>query len=131
MNKVLVDTDAIFALHNPTDLNHARALESFKGLVNNNSELIITSFVLYEIATLTSYRISQEKSLEIIDNLLSSHFVIIYTDKEIENKAFNLFRTITKNKTSFVDCINQIVLEDFNIPNIFSFDKFYGDKLIA
>lgn len=129
MDKILIDSDAIYALNNPNDPHHQIATKIRTKLSSLPSSFFIVNLVLYEVATLFSYRINQKKAIDVINKLFKSDFNYIYIDQIISNKAFTLFLSQNNNKTSFVDCANIVVMEELKIEKIFSFDKFYKNRL--
>lgn len=128
--KVLLDSDSIFALNNPRDSNHKKSIGIYQLLKKQVVTFYITNLVLYEIATLLSYRSSQQHAIKIIQKLFSGDFNQIFINEELSQKTWQLFFSQKKNRISFTDCANIITIAELKIEKIFSFDKFYQDKLL-
>jgi predicted nucleic acid-binding protein len=131
--EILVDSDAFVAWSLPDDFFHAGVQEIFARLSNKQSRLVSTNLVIAETATVLSNRAGQataRKFLQLIDDL---KLPVIHVSEEVEAETIELFKEQDVRGTSMVDCSNAVVMKRFEIPEIFSFDKFYrhvGLKMI-
>lgn len=128
--KVLIDTDAIFGFYIKKDLHHNNAKLIYEKLSQENTNLFITNLVLYETATVLSNKTTHKQAVIVIKEILTTNYTSIFIDQTLSEKAFSLFFSQTKKGISFVDCANVIVMKEFKIDKIFSFDTFYKDKLL-
>lgn len=128
-NKILIDADAIIAATNTGDSNHTEALSIDAYIQNHGFKKYISNLVIYEIANVLSIRASQELAIEFLESIFMSDIEIIYIDEAHTYKTIQKFKTYIKKNISFVDCSNLILMEEYSIDAIFSFDKFYKDKL--
>lgn len=128
--KVLIDSDAIFALNTPGDPNYKKGINIYQKLKEAKTTFYITNLVLSEIATLFSYRTSQAKAVKIIKKIFTGDFNQIFIDEDLSRKIWQFFFLQNRNRISFIDCANIVVLAELKIEKIFSFDKFYKDSLI-
>lgn len=128
--KVLIDSDAIFVLNTPGDPNYKKGINIYQKLKEAKATFYITNLVLSEIATLFSYRTSQAKAVKIIKKIFTGDFNQIFIDEDLSRKIWQFFFLQNRNRISFIDCANIVVLTELKIEKIFSFDKFYKDSLI-
>jgi predicted nucleic acid-binding protein len=123
--EVLVDSDAFVAWSLPDDLFHAGVQEIFARLSNKQSRLVSTNLVIGETATVLSNRAGQATArtfLQLIDDL---KLPVIHVSEEVQAETIRFFKDQDARGTSMVDCSNAVVMKHFEIPEIFSFDKFY------
>lgn len=131
MNKILLDTDALFGMYWNNDPHHQTAVKIYDRLSRQDMEFFIINLVVYEAATLISYRLNHNCAIEFIKGLNTVDHTQIFIDEDLAEKAMSIFLSQAKKGTSFVDCANQAAAEKFKIEKIFSFDKFYGQKLLS
>lgn len=127
MRKILVDSDAFYALVNPKDPNHLKAIQ-INTLIKQKTSLhlpIITNLVLYEVCTLLSYRLDQTTALRFLNDIETSGMQVYPVDGKIEKNTFGIFSKQTQEGTSMVDCANMAVMEELRLKVIFSFDQIY------
>ncbi len=128
--KVLVDSDALYALYLEADLMHGKAVGLFRDLVDRKAVLYVSNVVLQEVATLLSYRCGQEMARNFLKDFVRGGFKNVFLDEELTRSSWTLFQKQTKKGTSFVDCSNVVLYREFNFEAIFSFDKFYSRNKI-
>lgn len=127
MRRILVDSDAFYALINPKDPNHLKAIQInilIKRKTSHNIP-VITNLVLYEVATLLSYRLGQTIALRFLKDLETSGIQIYHVSEELEKKMFEIFSQQIQKGTSMVDCANIALMQQLGLKIIFSFDKIY------
>jgi predicted nucleic acid-binding protein len=132
---VLLDSDAFVAIYLPDDANHDRAMNIFATIQHAEQNMVTTSWVIAETATVLSNRDGQEKARAFLQMIADVHFDSIHITEDFQQEATTLFISQQKKRTSMVDCGNAVVMHRFAIPTIFSFDAFYpkhcGLTLIA
>lgn len=124
--RVLVDSDAFVSFLYEKDANHAVAIGIFATIERKRLAPVTTSFVVMETATVLSNRQGQSLALAFLDQV--SAYPTIHIDEGLQQTTLNYFRQEKQRGTSVVDCANVVVMRQFNIPTIFSFDKFYKNQ---
>lgn len=121
--KILLDTDFLFGLFVPTDAHH----EQSKRIALNFKphELFVSRLVIFETATVLSYKIGQDVSVSFVKRLLTLRLTTLDISEEVERRAWEIFTAQTKKGTSFVDCANLAVFEHYRLDGIATFDEFY------
>lgn len=129
--RVFVDASAYLSILNKKDSNHKKALEISQELFAGGGEFVTSNIVIYEVCTVLSLRIDKKLAFEFRETLENSQTVIVYLNKEIENKAWEIFPKQTSKNVSFFDCTSFAVIEESGIKSVFSFDgdfKSYAQK---
>lgn len=123
--KILMDSDALFALYVVTDQHHQQAKQIFQKLLKQKAELITTNLVLQEAATVLSYKAGQRQACDFLQRFAKINIRPIFIREKLTAQAWKLFKKQKKKGTSFIDCANIVLCQEMKIPAIFSFDKFY------
>lgn len=123
--KVIIDSDALFALYVASDSHHSEAEGVFRKLYKAENEIVASNLVLQETATIISYRLGQETAISFLSNFERSGIKQLFVGEKLTIKSWNLFRRQTKKGTSFIDCTNIVVYSETKAELIMSFDKFY------
>lgn len=121
--KLLFDSDFLFALFVPHDSHHQEAKRLAPRLANE--ELFVSRLVIFESATVLSYKVGQRVSISFLEHLPSLNLIKVDVSRDDEVRAWNIFTSRTKNGTSFIDCSNIALLEHYHFDRIMSFDTFY------
>ena len=127
--KILLDSDGLFGLYVPSDPHHEKAKHLALFLRAQMVELYVTNVVIWETATVLSYKIGQELAIQFVRSFpsLGAHMVVL--DESLESRGWEVFLRQTKKGTSFVDCANVAVIEELKLDGILSFDEFYPKEL--
>ena len=122
MKTVLLDTSFIIAFNIISDSQHDKSRELKEVLLNE--DCYITNNVLNECVTVG---FNKSKSLEVANNIyytLIDNFTVI-NEYEISNFNTKTLRIFNKHggKLSFVDASLIVVMNEFNLNYLLSFDK--------
>ena len=123
--RVLVDSDALFAAFSALDPNYERAVSTFRLLRLEGVKFLVLKLVLFEVVTVISHRLGQQKAVEFVDKMGSINLEQIDFESKLEKLSWILFCRQTKKGTSFIDCANVVAVKELKLDGILSFDKFY------
>ncbi|MEZ4671452.1 MAG: PIN domain-containing protein [Anaerolineae bacterium] len=123
---LLIDSDAFVGWALETDPHHQRATMLFEQAQKSNQRLVTHNFVVAETATVLSHRSGQAVACDFLDAVRK--IPQLYVSEDLFLKALSIFRTQENKNTSFVDCLNVIVMKYLSIPRLLSFDQFYRKK---
>ncbi len=126
--QVLIDSDAFVGQVNPDDAHFNRANEILQSLAKKKVQFVTTSLVIAESATVLSYRVGQNLARTFLEVMKRGNVPIIHIDETLQETALDIFSDQDKKGTSVTDCANVAVMQRFEIPKIFSFDKIYPKK---
>ena len=126
MKRIFVDTSALLALEDESDVHHAEALR-FRDqvLFKGNYELITTSYILDE--TLTRRRLGIRESIALSKKIRASRILkSISVSGETEEKALDLFEKYDDKTFSFTDCVSFVAMHGMQIREAFAFDDHFS-----
>jgi predicted nucleic acid-binding protein len=121
--KILVDADALVALAKIDDANHKKAFQIAQKI--KNASLYITPFTIPEVVTVLSYTTSQKAAILFLKEVRKKKIIELSINKEIIFLTDELFFQQSKKGTSWIDCLNVVMVKFYHLDKIFSFDKFY------
>lgn len=122
---VLIDTDALIGLTVEKDNHFNTASAVFDRLLTEEKFVATTTYVVAETASTLSYKFSQDYAKDFLNWV--NDILIITISSNIHRKTNELFLKQPDDRTSFVDMSNVVVMKEFQIPQIFAFDKVYSD----
>lgn len=122
-HQVLVDSDAFVGWFLQDDGHHEEVEAAFEIVRQQKLTTITTSLVVGETATVLSHRSGQDLARRFLR--FSQQLPVIHIDEDLFAETIDLFTAIDKKGTSVVDCSNVVVMKQYNIPVIFSFDRIY------
>lgn len=123
---LLIDSDAFVGWSLKTDPHHERAITLIEQAQKSNQRLVTHNFVVAETATVLSHRSEQNVARDFLDAVRK--IPQLYVSEELFLKALDIFRIQENKNTSFVDCLNVVVMKHLSIPRLLSFDQFYRKK---
>ena len=121
--QVLIDSDAFVGWLYAKDSHHAEASRIFTRLEDQRWVPVVTSLVVAEAATVLSHREGQPLARTFLD--LAKRYPVIHITRQLQQHALDLFQAQKARGTSVTDCANVVVMRQYQIPTIFSFDKVY------
>lgn len=122
---IFVDADAYIALKVEKDFHHKKSILFLNTITSSQEKLATSWMVVNEVATKLAMFTTKSKSLEFLDELLSSDTEIIYVNERIRGSILKFFKKQTSKKVSLTDCTNMAIMKSMKIKKIFSFDKHY------
>ena len=125
MDKVLVDTSALFALMNPDDEHHSSAVKIHNRLISSNSALILPNFILSETHTILNKRLGPKVARDFLNAALQD-FEIERVTLEDEWSAHAMLQNTSRSKNlSYFDAAAVAMAQRLGIHNVFSFDRHF------
>ncbi len=129
MEKVFVDTSALYALKNITDSFHEKSIEIFRKLgADSDSNLVITNYILCEFINLINMRKGHKVAVESLDFIMSSSIIEIgHISPLIDREARKIFLKHSDCEYSFTDTSSFAFMKMNGIRNVFGFDRHFKD----
>ena len=122
--KIFIDSTFIISLLNNDDHYHESAINivSDDELLKTNN-LFTSNLVINEIVSVIGAKLGLEAAINAYD-LLNDNCTILneYEIKNFNEKVMDVYRS-TEAKLSFTDCSIMVVLKEFDIDSLVSFDK--------
>ena len=137
--RIFADTSFFIAFYDGSDQYHQESVSISKKLSSSNPEIVTSDYIYDESITyllLThpyyGYLRAQKFDIDIIG---SKKFNFVFVNDYIFHEARDLFKKYNKDKKwSFTDCTSFVLMDDYNISEVLTFDKNFrqkGFKLIS
>ena len=124
--KVVIDSDAIYAIYNHNDPLHSKAIKTLQLLNKTQVQLIYPTSVIFEVMSLFQRVLSTPSVTIKMTDMISRDLLIIYViDSELLKEATNIFKPAGSKKNTLVDCSVVAVAKKIKVRGVFSYDSFY------
>jgi len=123
VNRVFIDTSAIFALLVPTDDAHDRAARAFGRLRTRESVLITTSYNLVETYALLDRRFGRDATAKFRSNF-APLLQILWVDGDLHERGLDLMLE-RPTGVSLVDAVSFICIRERQVDEVFAFDRHF------
>ncbi|MBI2997286.1 MAG: PIN domain-containing protein [Deltaproteobacteria bacterium] len=131
MAQLLVDTSAVYALIDPDDTYHRKAVTLLRSVPRRGLTPLLTNFIMAESHALLLSRLGAEIAR---DWLLRQIWPVERITPEDEEKAREIIRRYSDKSFSYTDATSFAVMERLGIKEAFAFDphfRQYGLKLLS
>ncbi|MDN5348448.1 MAG: hypothetical protein PWP65_2013 [Clostridia bacterium] len=123
MERIMVDTSAIYALIDRSDDCHEKAKYLFKKLSERDVDLMLTNFILAETHALILSRLGHELAREWVKNLI---WKIERVKEEDEKRAREIIITYKDKSFSYTDATTFAVMERLKLNVVLAFDNHFA-----
>ncbi len=129
-DRIIIDTDVLFAIYYPEDALHKRALSVLKEC---SVPIYVNSYCVQELITLFTNRLGREKTLLLISRIRMGKFPFkrVEPGKDIEEATFKVYEGLTTKNASFIDCSNIALVRQGQASAVLSFDAIYKAAGVA
>lgn len=124
---IFIDTSAFYALMDRSDSNHEKARNLWLSLLDEESHLKTTNYIIIETLALLQSRLGFEAAYLYSSNILGL-VDILWINEPRHNLAFELWLSLGRKKLSFVDCISFITMRHYRLENVFGFDRHFEEQ---
>lgn len=123
---LFIDTAYVYAITNPHDQWHKKAIEWQQKIVERNLYLVTTQFILTEIADGLSSLKFRRQSVAIIQVLENEQFIeIIPATSDLFRQGLNLYESRTDKDWGLTDCISFAVMNEKNLYEALTTDDHF------
>lgn len=127
--KVVIDSDAIYAIYNHNDPLHKKAIKTLEWLKNNHYQLIYPTSVIFEVISLFQRVLSSSSITTQLTTMISQDLLIIYTiNNNLLKESAAIFKPTGSKKNTLVDCSVFAIAKKIKANGVFSYDQFYAKK---
>ncbi len=127
MEKIFVDTSAIFALVNTAETNNLAALDTWNGFGNNDVDLISNNYVIVESISLIQGRLGLSVVRKLLDNVLP-FIQVIWVDEDQHSAIVQDVLSANRRQLSLVDCSAFATMRREGIETAFTFDAHFREQ---
>ncbi len=117
---VFLDTSAIFAAADRSDVNHAEATRRIAAALDARDELLLHNYGIVESAALLHRRLGSEAARRFLGTL--GRFRIRWVDEPLHDKAVRRF-VERRGRVSLVDEVSFLVMREAEAKCALAFDK--------
>jgi len=131
LQKVFIDTSALYAILDKKDANHKKAGIIYKKLLSAGTKFTLSDHVLSESLTLIRRRLGYNKSLEFATIIQQGEAVELFNIIFVNRPAFRLanqfFEQLKSVKISYVDCLSFATMNILKISDYFAYDNHFQE----
>ena len=124
---LFVDTNALVAVFNEDDAHHDRANAVLDGIGSGDlsyGPLFTSRYVLSETATTLLVGIGHDEAVSALNAVReSSSFNTVPVDPGVFDRTAEQFERYDDQAISFVDHMNAVLAEEYDIGHVFAFDS--------
>ncbi len=122
MRKIFIDTDALVALNDSSDLLHKKALKILEKISRFGFVSFLSTNVLLETLTIISQKMGKKQAILLLEELRSGKYTIIHPNEKLIFVTEEIFKSIKSKNVSYSDCLSFAVAGACDIEWVFSFD---------
>jgi predicted nucleic acid-binding protein len=124
---IFVDTSAFLAMLSVGDLNHQRASQCWRNLLEESQALFTDNYVIVESIALIQKRLGLEKLHQFQEKIMSL-LDIEWVGEEQHNTAIEAVLTANQRNLSLVDCLAFETMRRLDIEIAFTFDEHFREQ---
>lgn len=124
MGRVFVDTSAILALRNASDVSHTKARTAFQRLVAATASLITTSYVLCETYALLHSRLGRAE-VAAFREAFAPLLDVRWVDEDLHERGLDLLHKSRLRGLSLVDAVSFAAMREARVATAFAFDRHF------
>jgi predicted nucleic acid-binding protein len=122
-----VDTSALLAILDADDRQHARAAAAWRGLIEAEEELVVTTYVLVETFALVQNRLGL-KALRTFQQDVVPMLHIAWMNEEGHDAAVTALLTAARRRLSLVDCASFDTMRRSGLTRAFTLDRHFSEQ---
>ena len=127
-NKItFVDTSAFYAIIDQSDTAHEKTADAWTFLLQSDSHLITSNYIILETIALLQNRISCKAAL-LFQNDILSVVDVHWITQVIHELSVELWRNQGRRHLSLVDCSSFILMGQCRCSEAFSLDSHFADQ---
>jgi uncharacterized protein len=126
---VFVDSWGWLGISNRRDPWYPQASRGYLRLRTQQTPLVTTNAVLYEVYENCRRRFGQAapgEFLAVVEQAVAAEeLTIVYTDRNMEQCAWGLYRKLADQDVSFTDCLSFAVMQQLGLTTAFTGDRHF------
>ncbi len=125
--KIYMDTAAFLAILNANDQFHPAAQQSWKEVIESDSVLFSSNYVLLETTALLQHRFGI-KAVRLFESDMQPIVEVVWIDELIHKRAMGALLAANRRDLSLVDCTSFDIMRQFEIDKAFTFDPHFREQ---
>lgn len=127
MKPLFLDASFIVALNATDDQWHERAVDGWREVASQQRQLLTTTFILDEVATLLNSRGHHSRAVTVGTQLIYSPMVtMVHVDPDLLERGWAYFCRHADKRYSLTDCISFVVMHEKRIEQALTFDQHFS-----
>jgi predicted nucleic acid-binding protein len=126
MEKIFIDSSALYALISTKDSDHERAVSSWDVLTQSDISPLTNNYILTECYALMQNRLGLDYVRELQIHIIPL-LEIVWVDEEQHNAAVHQVLSSNRRNLSLVDCSAFDVMRRLGIETVFTFDEHFRE----
>ena len=122
-----VDTSAFLALLDADETRHARAVEIWTRLADEDARLVTTNDVVVETLAVVQNRLGSDAVRSFVRDVLPA-VEVTYVDQLLHEAALSVFLAAGRRQLSLVDCVSFEFMRRGRIDRAFAFDRHFTEQ---
>ena len=127
MDKIYIDTSAFYALIDRSDRCHEAAKALWPSLLNGQTRLLTSSYVVSETMDLLQCRLGYEAA-RLWHKAMLGVVDIQWADQSLHALGYDLWMSLGRMGFSLVDCVGHILMNRHCIEKAFCFKPTYAEQ---
>ncbi|MCQ3936544.1 MAG: VapC toxin family PIN domain ribonuclease [Chloroflexi bacterium] len=127
MEKIFVDTSAIYALISGDETQAGQAVPAWEAILERGSTLITNNYVLVEAISLLQNRTGLA-SVHAFRSSIMPFLQVVWIDEKIHSAIMNHLLSANRRQLSLVDCSSFETMRQLGIEQVFTFDEHFGEQ---
>jgi predicted nucleic acid-binding protein len=127
MEKIFVDTSALYALLSVADINYRKALSTWEHMIEEQTLMITNNYVLVECFSLLQRRLGTDAARD-LDTKIEPLLQIDWIGVEEHTAIVNYVLAANQRQLSLVDCSCFESMRRLGVERVFSFDKHFREQ---
>lgn len=124
---VYMDTSAFMAVLNFDDQHHDSARNAWIKLLESDSILTCSSYVLVETYALLQNRLGIE-AVRAFQRDIAPLLDVVWVKEDLHRIGLNSLLTANRAKLSLVDCVSFSLMRSLNVSRAFTYDKHFAEQ---
>lgn len=125
--RIFIDTSALLAVLDADDAYHSKAEAKWKPLIEDNSVLICSNYILLETIALLQHRFGID-SVRTFQEDVVPLLTVEWIDADLHETAILSVLTAGRKKLSLVDCTSFALMRKLGLKSAFTFDKHFQEQ---
>ena len=127
MEKIFVDTSALYALISMEDFQYKTALSTWDDMIRSNAVLVTNNYVIVECFSLLQYRLGIEAARD-LELKIAPLLQIDWIDEQQHTSIVNDVFAANRRQLSLVDCSCFESMRRMGIEKVFTFDEHFREQ---
>ena len=125
--RVFVDTSALYAVLDRDDANHTFAAAEWRRLVDGETTLVVSNYVIVETTALVQHRLGMQAVRALVDSM-ESVLVVEWVTRDDHSSAQSAVITANRRKLSLIDCTSFVIMRRLGLRQVFTFDAHFAEQ---